>query len=369
MWVGPTSSASRRTRRAARSPVLATRPVPEVAHGGRPPLEDGNASRRIVDLSLSVNPYGPPPFLGKALRRAALEADRYPDRHQVALTARLARRLRIGREETLVAGSASELLRAAIVAYGTRRRVALPFYAYEEYLRVARSMGAGVARVPMPGLRLDPARFARAIPTKGLAVLANPGTPDGHYLPPADMETIARAAERCGALLVVDESYLPFVRDAASIGRTSDSSLVVFSWSKTLGLPGLPLGHAVGSPTVLAGVRTQLLPWTVNAAARQVGLAALDADRWIARTLARVRATADTVRRRLDSESDTHYFTVDVGHAGRAVAALARRGYWVRDLTTMGLPRRLRFAVRRPEETTRFLEQLGPLLRRPPPAT
>lgn len=344
--------------------MLPTRRIPEVPHGGLPPGAGAAGAHAIVDLSLSVNPYGPPPFLAAALRRARREAGCYPDRHQVELTRRLAERLRVRPAEVLVAGSASELLRAAIIAFGAGRRVVLPAYTYEEYRRVARAAGARVTSVPMPGLRLDLDRFAGAVPSRGLAVLANPGTPDGRYLTVAEIAHITAAVERRNTLLVVDESYLPFVRGATSVGRASDAVLSVFSWSKTLGAPGLPLGHAVGAGPVLAALRAQLLPWTVDAAARQIGLAALTADAWVEGTLARVRSTADVARARLRSTSETHYFAVDVGNATDAAAAFARRGYWVRELTSMGLPRHIRFAVRRRAETGRFLDELEAWSRR-----
>ncbi len=327
-------------------------------HGGLPPDAAGGSRRVIVDLSLSVNPYGPPPFLGAALRRARRESGRYPDRHQTDLTLRVADRLKVGPEEVLLAGSASELLRAVITAFGAGRMVLLPEHTYEEYRRVARAVRGRIVTVPMPDLRLDPEAFAEAIPRHGLAVLANPGTPEGRYLPPSTIARLASSAARRRSLLVVDESYLPFVHRGISAGRANDAVLVVFSWSKTLGIPGLPVGHAVGAPPVLAALRAELLPWTVTADARQIGLAALAADDWVERTLARVRSTADATRLRLRSSSDAHYFAVDVGNAARATAALARRGYWVRDLTSMGLPGHVRFAVRRPRETARFLEAL-----------
>lgn len=305
-----------------------------------------------------MNPYGPPPFLGSALRRAATEANRYPDRQQSLLTARVAQRLHVPHGAIRLAGSASELLRAAIVAFGAGRSVIVPEFTYSEYRRVAASVGARVTAVTMPDLRLSPRRFAGAIPRRSVAVLANPGTPDGRYFTSDAIDEIAEAAARRESLLVVDESYLPFVRGARSYAGRHDSALVVFSWSKVLGTPGLPLGHAIGRPSVIAAIDTQLLPWSVNAVGHQIGLHALRADRWIETTLERVRRTAERTRARIGSASDAHYFAVDVHDAARVTAALGRRGYWVRDLSSIGLRHHIRFAVRRPSETARFLDVL-----------
>jgi histidinol-phosphate aminotransferase len=363
MLVGRTSSpraVPRHSTGGAPKPTIQPRRVVEVPHGGIPPRTAWRSrGPHLVDLSLSTNPYGPPPFLETAWRRARGEASQYPDRGQDELSGRIARHLGVSRKEIVVGGSASELLRCAIVAYGARRSVILPQYTYEEYRRAALGVGARVHRVAMPGLRLDPDRLADAVRPKSLVVLANPGTPDGRYFALPRLRTLIEAVERRRSLLLVDESYLPFVRRGTSLAGSSENVLVVFSWSKMLGTPGIPIGHAVGPPPVIEAVRTQLLPWSVGPMARHLGLLALKNERWLDTTLERVRDHAARVRERLGSESDTHYFPVDVGSAHGAARDFARLGFWVRDLSSMGLPRHIRFAVRRERETERFLAVLS----------
>jgi histidinol-phosphate aminotransferase len=318
----------------------------------------------MVDLSLSTNPYGPPPFLDTAWRRARGETGRYPDRRQDELSGEIARHLGFSRKEIVVAGSASELLRCAVAAYGARRSVVLPQYTYEEYGRAALGVSARVHRVAMPGLRLDPDRLAEAVRPTSLVVLASPGTPDGRFLAAPRLRPLIDAVERRRSLLLVDESYLPFVQQRATLAGSSENVLVVFSWSKVLGTPGIPLGHAVGPPPVLEAVRTQLLPWSVGPLARHLGLLALENERWLSTTLQRVRDRATRVRAQLGSDSDTHYFPVNVGSARGAARDFARLGFWVRDLSSMGLPHHIRFAVRRERETKRFLTVLSERLGR-----
>ncbi len=314
-----------------------------------------------MDLSLSTNPYGPPPYLANALARGRREVAAYPDRSQAELTRRLAENLRLDPHEVLVGGSASELLRAAIAAFGTRRRVIVPEFTYGEYRRVAASVGATLEPVPMPRLRLDPSAFAARARSGSLFVLPNPGTPNGQYLAPRELSPVVEAAERSGSLLLVDESYLPFVSEGSSVAGSSPNVLTVFSWSKVLGTPGLPLGHAVAPDSVLRGLRVHTLPWNVGPFARHLGLLALERPAWTRKTLERVHRTAEVVRRRLGSASRTHFFTVRARSASALAGRLAARGFRVRDLSSMGLEHRVRFAVRRPPETLQFLAALDEL--------
>lgn len=346
-------------------PAVDPRIVPDVPHGGMAP---GSArtpgGARWVDLSLSTNPYGPPPFLAEAWTRARSEVAAYPDRTQSVLSERIAEAEGVDASHALVAGSASELIRCLIAAFGPRRDVIVPQYTYEEYRRVAISVGGRVRPVGMPGVWLSPEEMADRVTPGALVVLANPGTPNGQFLSPRGLSPLVERVTRQRALLAVDESYRPFLDGPARGLDAGPNVVTLFSWSKVLGTPGIPLGHAVGSPEVLAALRSQLLPWSVGPVARHLVLLALEAPGWQSRTLARVRHTAQLVRRRLRSRSRTNYFPVSVGSAAGAAAFLWARGFRVRELTSMGLPGHIRFAVRRPAETQRFLGVLDAYLGR-----
>jgi histidinol-phosphate/aromatic aminotransferase/cobyric acid decarboxylase-like protein len=338
------------------TPVIDPESVPSVDHGGMPP---GRRPTTLVDLSLSTNPYGPPPYTSLAIDRGSREVGTYPDRAQAELTGRLGESLGVDPGEVLAAGSASELLRIAIAAFGSGRRVLLSPHTYGEFERIAASIGASVDHGPLSDLRLRPEFWADRVRSRSLVVVANPGTPNGQYLSPRELAPLVASAERRRGLVLVDESYLPFVRGGRSIAGTSANILTVFSWSKMLGTPGLPLGHAVGSADLIRALRSHILPWSVGPFARHLGLLALERPEWAHRSLALVERTAREVRRRLRSPSRTNYFLVRSQSGTRLARALNQQGFRVRDLTSMGLRDYVRFAVRRRHETNAFLEALA----------
>ncbi len=341
------------------APAIDPDEVPVVEHGGEPP---GPRRRRLIDLSLSTNPYGPPSYLPLAIERGRREVSAYPDRRQAELTGRIEEALDLDGGQVLPAGSASELLRIAVAAFGTRRPVLLAPHTYGEYARAAASVGATISFTPMPNLLVEPRTWAERVSPGALVVLANPGTPFGQYLAPRELAPIVEAAERRRALVLVDESYLPFVKGGRSVGGSSDNLLTVFSWSKMLGTPGLPLGHAVGSRAVIRALRCHLLPWSVGPFARHLGLLALERPGWARASLARLERTASEVRLRLRSRSRTHYFLVRSRSGVELARALARRGFRVRELASIGLDEHVRFAVRRATPTRAFLAALAEAL-------
>lgn len=337
------------------TPVVDPDRIPVVEHGGAPP---GRRAAPFLDLSLSTNPYGPPPYFPLVLERGRREVDAYPDRFQGELTRQLESSLRLDPGTVLPAGSASELLRIAIGAYGPGRRVLLGPHTYGEFRRIASSVGSTPVEGPMPGGWVMPVHWAELVRQRSLVVLANPGTPSGQYLTPRQLSPIVEAAARTRSLVLVDESYLPFVRRGQSIAGRSDNVVTVFSWSKVLGTPGLPLGHAVGPRDVIRALRAHILPWSVGPFAKHLGLLALERPAWTRTTVARVSRTAVRVRTRLRSRSRTNYFMVRSRSGPELAGRLAARGFRVRDLTQLGLPQYVRFAVRRETETQAFLSAL-----------
>lgn len=331
-------------------------PIPE--HGGVSPAK---GAKRIVDLSLSTNPWGPPPFLDSAIERARKEVTCYPDRKQLDLCRRIEKELKVDPGEVLVGGSASEMLRASITAFGARRVVLLPRFTYQEYERVALSVGAKVLKVPMPGLCLNVAAACKVLTDNSLVVIPNPGTPFASYLSPDEMMTLVGAVEEKHALLIVDESYLPFVAGAKTTARVSPSVVTIFSWSKALGTPGLPFGHAVAHPAVLRAIATHMVPWSVGPFSRHLALLALANKRWVMGSLEKVLDLSEIVRIKTGASTRANYFVIEAESGGLLQRKLLERGYAVRDLAGIGLPQLVRFGVRGESETLAFLDEVRDL--------
>lgn len=238
------------------------------AHGGRlhwARLAFPDAPLPFIDLSTGINPhpYPLPPLPAEAFARL-------PEPEDVAA---------LELEATQVYGAADPAM--VVAAPGTQALIQImprlfplssvsvlgPTYA--EHASVWQASGAAVIAVDS----------LAALAQAAGAVLCNPNNPDGRRWNAAE---ILSAAPR--SLLVADEAFVDLEAEAAQIScapHLPHPSLVVLrSFGKTYGLPGVRLGFALTNPAHAAAIRAALGPWAVSGVAIAAGRAALPDRAW-----------------------------------------------------------------------------------------
>ena len=189
-------------------------------------------------------------------------------------------------------------------------------------------------------------------------VLVNPNNPDGAVASPRTLRALAQRQRARNGWLIVDESFSETV-PTASVARAAGKGLIILrSFGKFYGLPGLRLGFILADEQVTAKVRTLTGDWPVSAAAVRTGTAAYADQAWRARNAKRLGA--DAVR--LDALLRDHGFQVLggtslfrlVGHpaADKVFLTLARAGILVRPFAHA--PTWLRFGIPAPRAWTRL---------------
>jgi len=99
-----------------------------------------------------------------------------------------------------------------------------------------------------------------------LVFLCNPNNPTGLYLKPRAISGLVSAKK--DAFFVIDESYAPFV------GKDHETSLLAYgipgncvvlrSFSKIYGIPGLRIGYMAGPKRIIEAFRVHQRPWGVG---------------------------------------------------------------------------------------------------------
>jgi histidinol-phosphate aminotransferase len=326
----------------------------------------------VLDFSVNSNPYGPAPGVAEAL--AAVPLDRYPDREVLALRRALADHLDISPDNIVVANGTSELLWLVAFAYLQPCDWSLIIGpTFGEYSRTASLMGARL-------------QMWRAAPDKNFTVsseavqrqlfhlkpqmmfVCNPNNPTGQHLP---LDLIATWAARYpDTLFVVDEAYLAFgnaLPSALRLGR--DNILVLRSMTKDYALAGLRLGYAASHNAEIISTLARIRPaWNVNALAQAAGLAALQDQLYLQRSLDALRQAKEQLVEDLETlglkpiPSTTHFFLMKVGDGTAFRLNLLKQGILVRDCTSFGLPAYVRIAARKPEENQRLLTAVEQLV-------
>lgn len=106
--------------------------------------------------------------------------------------------------------------------------------------------------------RVDTAELERLVsPKTKLIVICNPNNPTGARLTAADLDAIARAADRHGTWILSDEVYrgaeIDGVETPSMWGR-SPRAIITSGLSKAYGLPGLRIGWIVASAQLIASL-------------------------------------------------------------------------------------------------------------------
>jgi cobalamin biosynthetic protein CobC len=116
-------------------------------------------------------------------------------------------------------------------------------------------------------------------------ILINPNNPDGRVRDPTLILKIARG-RRAHSIVVIDEAYAEAEPNASVTHslRADDPVLVLKSFGKFFGLPGLRLGFAVGQPSLVSEIEALVGDWPVSGPAQEIGTAALSDSDWRAET-------------------------------------------------------------------------------------
>jgi len=341
----------------------------------------------ILDFSASINPLGPSPKAVRALVHAAQLVQHYPDPDCDSLKRAIERRWHIAPERIVVGNGSTELIDVMPRALSIHSAVIVgPTYA--EYVRAVRHAGGRIRMVmakkeeeyrpPLEQVLRRLSRQRRTRPAIDAVFICHPNSPTGRPCRLQDLHALFVAAERAGAWVVVDESFIDYCESLTCLPELpSHGRLIILrSFTKFYGLPGLRIGYSVSSPHVAEVLRRSLPPWSVNMVAQRAAEAALMDDRHARRCLAYVGRERARVAMQLSSlhgltviPSSANFLLIELPRPFRArviMAELRRRGMLIRDCSSTDgcTARMIRIAVRAKHDNDRLLAALAGLLRR-----
>ena len=361
------------------------------AHGGVRPSDLralGLRPEEVLDFSASVSPIGPPAGVWDALRKVDLGA--YPDPQclelREALSRHLSRTQEVGVESILAGNGSTELIHLLARANlspsrpGATNTALLLTPTYGEYQGACELLGAAVfnlAAEPDKGFLWDLAEAARRIAAQrpSLVFFCNPNNPTGVFLQSKEVQGLAEATASAGALLVVDEAYMSFVDQPWDCLPLLEAGHVVLlrSMTKDYSLTSLRLGYSLASEEVTQQMAAFQPEWSVNGLAQAAGLASLADPNYLPRAREAVAQAKSFLTEQLAAlgftvhPSSANFLLVRVGDAPSWRDRLMRRGLFVRDCTSFGLPEYVRLGIRSLPDCRRLVETMRSLLGELPP--
>jgi histidinol-phosphate aminotransferase len=247
-----------------------------------------------IKLNTNENPYPPSPKVADAIQQALDgRLRRYPDPMGNAFRQAASSVTGVTPDMILAGNGSDDLLTIITRAFvGAGELVVYPTPSYILYRTLAELQNSAYQEVPFRNdWTLDPAEFA--VSGVKLAFLANPNSPSGTCLPPAEVAKLA-AAMPCP--LIVDEAYGDFAEtNCISLVADHPNVIVTRTFSKGYGLAGLRLGYLIARPEIVAGLEKVKDSYNCDTLSHHGGTAAILDQPYLQATRAKIIAT----RRRL----------------------------------------------------------------------
>ncbi|WP_430332797.1 histidinol-phosphate transaminase [Rhodococcus sp. ACT016] len=242
-----------------------------------------------VQLNTNENPHPPSKALvddvAEAVRAAAADLHRYPDRDAVALRTDLAEYMTRQTGVTLdvsnlwAANGSNEVLQQLLQAFGGPGRSAIGFVpSYSMHpLLVTGTQTEWIAAPRHDDFSLDTAAAVRVIEERrpDIVFVTSPNNPTGHSIPLEDLKPILAAAP---GIVIVDEAYAEFssVPSAVSLIDEFPTKLVVSrTMSKAFAFAGGRLGYLVAAPAFIDAMLLVRLPYHLSVVTQAAARAAL----------------------------------------------------------------------------------------------
>jgi histidinol-phosphate aminotransferase len=331
----------------------------------------GLSPDEIIDFSVNINPFGPSPKVKEALQNMVL--DRYPDRESLALRRALANKLDTIPEQIVIGNGTAELLwllATAFIQPGDKALILGPTFG--EYTRSVSLFGGKTTIIqakPESEFHVEAELVEKTLSKiqPKLVFICTPNNPTGTVIRPRNIQSWANSHPN--TLFIIDEAYHHFAPGFVSCLSLNLPNVVILrSMTKDYAIAGLRLGYAAGHTKIIDALARVRSPWNVNAAAQIAGLAALNDNDHLQKTLGKLQQTKIEFITGLNKlglhplPSQTHYMMLDVGNATDFRRKLLSYGIQVRDCTSFGWPQYIRISTRTPDENAQLLAALKEIL-------
>ncbi len=328
----------------------------------------------VLKLNTNENPYPPSPKVLEAIREAA-SGDRirkYPDPMGNAFRAAAASALGV-KPEMILCGNGSDdiltiLARTFVPEGGV---VSSPYPSYLLYQTLADIQGGKFQPFSYDGNGWELPRQWNA-PVPHLTLVANPNSPSGTYIPPAD---IAAFVETLKGPVVVDEAYADFAPGNAlslTLHAKPTAAPVVISrtLSKSYALAGIRFGFAIADEAIIDEMTKVKDSYNCDAVSLAAATAAMKDQEYLQSITKKIIATREQSFKTLQKlgfqviPSHANFLWCEhPGHdATRLYQGLREKNILVRLMNYPGWKRGLRISIGTDAEMDQLFDRLGQLL-------
>ena len=238
-------------------------------HGG-----DIYRNKVDIDFSVTLNPYGIPEKVAKALEYSIKRAGQYPDIRQEEVRNAIGHLTGLEKDSIYAGNGTSELIQASVRAVNPKK--ALLFEpGFSGYSHALKGTGCMIGRHILSednGFKITEADTEELKKGTDLVILTDPGNPSGKNLDDDILLNILERAEKNDTTVILDESFY-FLSDRAAEGvsfrgrellEKYDNLIIISSLTKLFAVPGVRIGYVFSTPLNIEKIIMQLSEWNLS---------------------------------------------------------------------------------------------------------
>ena len=330
----------------------------------------------IIKLASNENPLGASPKALEAIKESINEINRYPDASGYELRKKLADKYNL-KLDNVILGSGSEGIMSTIMRTFLLNDDELisAKNSFIGFRVLANASGRKVHWVPMDNNRYNLEMMTKKISdyTK-IIYIANPDNPMGTYITKKEFDEFYSYVPN-RVLIILDEAYFEFANDIKdypdSMTYRYDNVITLRSFSKAYGLGGLRIGYGFAHDKLIKSLMKVKVPFEPSSLAQVAGVAALDDNDFLMKTIELNRNGMNYINKELNSlnvkqiPSIANFITTiwnSEKEANLIAEKLLKKGVIVRQLTAFGWPNCIRISIGLEEENARFIKSMKEIL-------
>ena len=258
------------------------------------------------DFSSNINPRGMPQAVKDAIKRAAAHCEGYPDPYCRRLRAALAVREGVAPDCILCSNGAAELIYSFAFALPKDRPVLLVSPTFCEYQAALSAAGIAAEHDVLSeqnGFVLTESFLKTDFHHYSAVILCTPNNPTGVTVAP---DILYRIAET-GVRMLVDMCFLELsdMAERYALPRLladCPNVTVLKAFTKSYAMAGVRLGYAMNTDGVFLERMARMTQcWNVSAIAQEAGIAALDCEEWLRRSVTEITSERERMTQALRS--------------------------------------------------------------------
>lgn len=340
--------------------------------GGKPisELQRELGLDQVVKLASNENPLGIGQKTREAMQRAIGEVDRYPDGNGFELKQAIGQHLQIDTDQVTLGNGSNDILEliARVYVCSGYDEVIFSEYAFIVYPLITQALGAQAVVTKSKDFGHDLKAMLLAITdnTK-LIFIANPNNPTGTLLDDSEIHVFLSHVPS-SIIVVLDQAYFEYLNTAdVAIGwlKEFENLIITRTFSKAYGLAGLRVGYSVSSAQIADYINRIRQPFNVNHIAQVAGVAALDDQSHLVRSIIANQNGLKQLGDGFDKlglsyiPSSANFIAVKMDDAPKRYQQLLELGFIVRPVEMKNY---LRVSIGTSREISDFLDALKSLL-------